>query len=78
MTPYPVKGSSLPIPFHRLLRVVVIADQANPQVQQLVEHLRGEHFEVEATGSFERKRKSRSEFLCRTRGTVMPSGARSK
>ena len=54
MTPYPVKGASLPIPFHRLMKLVVIADPANPQVQQLVECLRGEHFEVELSTSYER------------------------
>src|SRR4051812_45827926 len=54
MTPYPVKGSSLPIPFHRLMKVVVIADTANRQVQQLVDGLRGEHFDVEAVDSYER------------------------
>ncbi len=31
-----------------------------------------------ASGSFERKRKSRSVFLCSTRWTVMPSAVRSK
>ncbi|NML43367.1 ornithine decarboxylase [Ramlibacter sp. G-1-2-2] len=54
MTPYPVKGSSLPIPFHRLMKVVVVADPGNRQVQQLVECLRGERFEVEAADSYER------------------------
>ena len=54
MTPYPVKGSSLPIPFHRLMKVVVIANSAHPQLQQLLECLRAEHFELEVGDSYER------------------------
>ena len=54
MTPYPVKGSSLPIPFHRLMKVVVIANSAHPQLGQLLECLRAEHFELEVSDSYER------------------------
>jgi hypothetical protein len=42
MTPYPVKGSSLPIPFHRLMKVVLIADLGTRRCSSCVEHLRGE------------------------------------
>jgi ornithine decarboxylase len=51
MTPYPVRGARLPIPFQRLLKVVAIVDHVNPQIQQLIDHLRAEHCTVEITAS---------------------------
>ncbi|HEY6513135.1 MAG TPA: ornithine decarboxylase [Burkholderiaceae bacterium] len=54
MTPYPVKGAQLPIPFHRFLKVVAIVDHTNPQIQQLLDSFRAHHFEVEVTDSFDR------------------------
>jgi ornithine decarboxylase len=54
MTPYPVKGARLPIPFHRLLKVVLIADHLNPQIQQLVNSLREHQCEVDYTESYVR------------------------
>src|SRR6185295_20183690 len=54
MTPYPVKGAQLPIPFHRFLKVVAIVDRTNPQIQQLLDSFAAHHYEVEVTDSFER------------------------
>ena len=54
MTPYPVKGARLPIPFHRLLKVVVITDHTNPQIQGLVDCLTAERCEIEISTSYDR------------------------
>jgi len=54
MTPYPVKGAQLPIPFHRFLKVVAIVDRTNPQIQQLLDSFAAHHYEVEVTDSYER------------------------
>src|SRR5207342_1580241 len=54
MTPYPVKGARLPIPFHRLLKVVVVADHLNPQIQSLLDTLRLHNCDVELTQSYVR------------------------
>ena len=54
MTPYPVKGARLPIPFHRLLKVVAICDRLTPQIQALLDSLRQQHCEVEVTENYVR------------------------
>jgi ornithine decarboxylase len=54
MTPYPVKGARLPIAFHRLLKIVAVVDRMNPQVHQLLECLRAEHYEVEVGENYDR------------------------
>jgi arginine/lysine/ornithine decarboxylase len=54
MTPYPVKSARLPISFQRLLKVVAIVDRVNPQVHQLLESLRSEHYEVEVGENYDR------------------------
>ena len=54
MIPRSVKSPTIPIPFHRLLKVVAIVDPANPQTKQLIEHIAAENFEVEVSERFER------------------------
>jgi ornithine decarboxylase len=54
MIPGMVKPPTIPIPFHKLLRVVAICDQANPQSKELLDQIRAEHFEVEVTDRFDR------------------------
>ena len=54
MIPRSVKSPTIPIPFHKLLKVVAIVDPANPQTKQLLDHIRAENFEVEVTDRFER------------------------
>jgi ornithine decarboxylase len=54
MTPYPVKGARLPVPFHRLLKIVLIADHLTAQIQQLVNSLREHQCEVEFTENYVR------------------------
>src|SRR5512143_2388556 len=54
MIPRSVKSPTIPIPFHRMLRVVAIVDAANPQTKLLLEHIAAENFEIEVTDRFER------------------------
>lgn len=49
-----IKAPSLPIPFHRLLKIVAIADVDDPQIRQLLDRISAEHFHVEVSGGFER------------------------
>jgi len=54
MIPRSVKAPTIPIPFHKLLRVVAIVDAANPETKQLLEQISAAGFEIEVTDSFER------------------------
>lgn len=54
MIPRSVKAPTLPIPFHRLLKIVAIVDADNPQTRELLEYLAAEKFQIEITNSFTR------------------------
>ena len=54
MFPHSVKPPTIPIPFHKLLKVVAIVDKENAQTRQLLDQIAAENFEVEVTDSFER------------------------
>ncbi|MGE5128776.1 MAG: hypothetical protein ACM3IK_04045, partial [Sphingomonadaceae bacterium] len=54
MIPRSVKSPTIPIPFHRLLKVVAIVDPTNPQTKQLIEQIAAENYEVEVSERFER------------------------
>ncbi|MDM0110856.1 ornithine decarboxylase [Variovorax sp. J22R133] len=54
MIPRSVKAPTIPIPFHRLLKVVAIVDRLNLQTQQLLDHIRAENYEVEVCDSYTR------------------------
>jgi ornithine decarboxylase len=54
MIPRDVKAPTVPVPFHKLLRVVAIVDERDPQTKQLLEHVTAQNFQIEVTGSFER------------------------
>jgi ornithine decarboxylase len=54
MIPRDVKAPTIPIPFHKLLRVVAIVDNNDPQTKELLDHIAKEGFEIEVGGSFER------------------------
>jgi ornithine decarboxylase len=54
MIPRSVKSPTIPIPFHKLLKVVAIIDREDPQTKQLLDHIAAENFEIEVTGSFDR------------------------
>jgi ornithine decarboxylase len=49
-----VSTPTIPIPFHKLLKVVAIVDADNPQVQKLLDRITGENFKVEVSNRFDR------------------------
>ena len=54
MIPRSVKAPTIPIPFHKFLKVVAIIDPDDPRCRELVAHIVAEHFEVEVTDTFDR------------------------
>jgi len=54
MIPRSVKAPTIPIPFHKLLKVVAIVDANEVHTKQLLEHIRAENFEIEVSDSFDR------------------------
>jgi ornithine decarboxylase len=54
MIPRSVKSPTIPIPFHKLLRVVAVVDATNRETKQLLDLIRAENFEVEVTDRFDR------------------------
>jgi ornithine decarboxylase len=54
MIPRSVKAPTIPIPFHKLLRVVAIVDQANRDTRLLLDQITAANFEIEICDSFER------------------------
>jgi len=52
--PRSVKAPTIPIPFHKLLKVVAIVDARNPQTKQLLDQIAAENFEIEVSDSFDR------------------------
>ena len=51
---FAVKSPSIPIPFHRLFKVVAIVDAPSPETRELFDRLKAEKFEVEVTDRFDR------------------------
>ena len=49
-----MEAPTLPIPFHRLLKIVAVVDAGDPQVRELLDRLTAENYEVEVTDRFER------------------------
>jgi len=54
MIPGNVKPPAIPIPFHKLLKVVAIIDRTNRQSKELLDQIAAEHFDIEVTDSFDR------------------------
>ena len=54
MTELAVKPPTIPIPFHKLLKVVAIVDPDDAQIRQLLDHIAAAHFEVEVATDFDR------------------------
>ncbi|HEY7759764.1 MAG TPA: Orn/Lys/Arg decarboxylase N-terminal domain-containing protein, partial [Burkholderiales bacterium] len=54
MIPHAVPPPTIPIPFHKLLKVVAIVDRQDAQTKELIDHIEAENFRVEVTDSFER------------------------
>jgi len=54
MIPRDVKAPTIPVPFHKLLKIVAIVDPRHTQTKQLLDHIAAENFEVHASDSFDR------------------------
>ena len=54
MIPRSVKAPTIPIAFHRLLKVVAVVDAGNPQTVRLLDLIRAEGYEVEVCEHFNR------------------------
>lgn len=54
MIEYAAKTPTIPIPFHRLLKVVALVDGANPHIHALIERIAAEKFEVEISDRYDR------------------------
>ena len=54
MIPRDVKSPTIPIPFHKLLKVVAIVDDKDPQTRELLDHIAAENVEIEISSSFDR------------------------
>jgi ornithine decarboxylase len=54
MIPRDVKSPTVPIPFHKLLKVVAIVDEKNPQTRQLLDHIAAANYQVEVTDNYDR------------------------
>ncbi len=51
---YTVRIPKVPIPFHKLLKVIAIVDETDPQTKQLLDHIAAENFRVEIAPRFDR------------------------
>ena len=49
-----IKTPTIPIPFHKLLKVVAIVDVDSTQIRQLLDRISAENFKVETSASFDR------------------------
>jgi ornithine decarboxylase len=54
MIPGKVKPPTIPIPFHRLLKVVAIVDPGDRQSKEFIDQITAANFEVEVTDRFDR------------------------
>jgi ornithine decarboxylase len=54
MIPRDVKSPTVPVQFHKLLKVVAIVDTADPHTKELLDNISAQNFEIEIADSFER------------------------
>jgi len=54
MMEFAVQSPTIPIPFHRLLKVVALVDREDPQIRQLLDHIKEEKFEIEVSDRYDR------------------------
>ena len=54
MMEFSARPPTIPIPFHKLLKVVALVDGGNPEVRALLERLTAERFDVEISDRYER------------------------
>lgn len=52
MIPRSVKTPTIPIPFHKLLKIIVIADSPDAQTRELIDHIAAEGYRVEVSGNY--------------------------
>jgi len=48
------KRATIPVPFHKLLKVVAIVDAENPQIKQLLDRITAENFKIEVSDRVDR------------------------
>jgi len=54
MIEFSAKSPTIPIPFHRLLKVVALVDREDPQTKALLDHIASESFEIELSDRYDR------------------------
>jgi arginine/lysine/ornithine decarboxylase len=54
MIEFSVKPPTIPIPFHKLLKVVALVDGQEPQTREFLDHIAAAHFEIEVSDNLER------------------------
>jgi ornithine decarboxylase len=54
MIEFSVKPPTIPIPFHKLFKVVALVDGQDSQTRELLDHITAEHFEIEVSDNFDR------------------------
>ena len=54
MIEYAARTPRIPIPFHKLLKVVALVDGGNHQVRALLDRIAAENFEIEVSDRYER------------------------
>lgn len=54
MIPRDVKSPTTAIPFHKLLKIVAIVDEKDPQTKKLLDHIAAENFEIEVSNNLQR------------------------
>ncbi|MBX9961794.1 MAG: ornithine decarboxylase [Burkholderiales bacterium] len=54
MIPHTVPPPTVPIPFHKLLKVVAAVDESDSQTRELLDQIRAANYEVEVTNALER------------------------
>jgi ornithine decarboxylase len=51
---YIVNTPSIPIPFHKLLKIVALVDANDREIKPLLERIAGERFEIEVSSNYDR------------------------
>ena len=54
MIEYAAKTPTIPIPFHKLLKVVALVDGENPHVRALLELIEAQNFQIEISDRYDR------------------------
>jgi ornithine decarboxylase len=54
MLEFSVTPPTIPIPFHKLFKVVAIVDDHDPQITELLAHIAAEHYEIDRSDSLDR------------------------